>query len=101
MAAEGAVGGFVVASGAFTEEAKRFVEGRAIELVGTDTLLTLIQSGTAQAVAQPAEQPAASAIACPQCRAPMVQRTAKQGATAGERFWGCTRYPACRGTRPA
>jgi restriction system protein len=97
MAAEGAVGGFVVASGAFTEEAKRFVEGRAIELVGTDTLLTLIQSGAAQ----PVVQPAVTEIACPQCRAPMVQRTAKQGATAGERFWGCTRYPACRGTRPA
>lgn len=97
MAAEGAVGGFVVASGAFTEEAKRFVEGRAIELVGTDTLLTLIQFGAAQ----PVVQPAVTEIACPQCRAPMVQRTAKQGATAGERFWGCTRYPACRGTRPA
>lgn len=101
MAAEGAVGGFVVASGAFTEEAKRFVEGRAIELVGTDTLLALIQSGAAQAASQPAVQPAVAEIACPQCRAPMVQRTAKQGATAGERFWGCTRYPACRGTRPA
>lgn len=101
MAAEGAVGGFVVASGAFTEEAKRFAEGRAIELVGTDTLLALIQSGAAQAAAQPAVQPAVTDVACPQCRAPMVQRTAKQGATAGECFWGCSRYPSCRGTRPA
>lgn len=101
MAAEGAIGGFVVASGAFTEEAKRFAEGRAIELVGTDTLLALIQSGAAPTSAQPAVQPAVSNVACPQCSAPMVQRTAKQGATAGERFWGCTRYPSCRGTRPA
>lgn len=111
MAAEGAVGGFVVASGAFTEEAKRFAEGRAIELVGTDTLLALVRAGHSQAAAPPAppqaairpavHTAAASAVACPQCGAPMVQRTAKRGATAGEKFWGCTAYPACRGTRPA
>lgn len=111
MAAEGAVGGFVVASGAFTEEAKRFAEGRAIELVGTDTLLALVRAGHSQAVAHPAParattQPvaptaAASAVVCPQCGSPMVQRTAKRGATAGEKFWGCTAFPACRGSRPA
>lgn len=26
-------------------------------------------------------------------------RTAKRGANAGGEFWGCTGYPACRGTR--
>jgi hypothetical protein len=33
---------------------------------------------------------------CPQCGSPMVQRNGKYGA-----FWGCTRYPECRGTRQA
>jgi restriction system protein len=28
-----------------------------------------------------------------------VRRTAKRGANAGGEFWGCTGYPACRGTR--
>ncbi len=31
---------------------------------------------------------------CPQCGAPMVERTGRYG-----RFWGCSRYPACAGTR--
>lgn len=43
MAAEGAVGGFVVTSGAFTHDAKRFAEGRSIELVPTETLLAMCQ----------------------------------------------------------
>ncbi|MBI9084726.1 MAG: hypothetical protein JEZ11_14110 [Desulfobacterales bacterium] len=30
----------------------------------------------------------------------MQQRTARRGKQAGSRFWGCTDYPACKGTRP-
>ena len=30
----------------------------------------------------------------------MVVRTARSGPSAGAQFWGCTRYPECRGTRP-
>ncbi len=29
----------------------------------------------------------------------MVRRTAGRGPNAGNQFWGCSRYPACRGTR--
>jgi restriction system protein len=36
---------------------------------------------------------------CPQCSSPMVLRTAKQGAHAGSQFYGCSRFPACRGIR--
>ena len=32
---------------------------------------------------------------CPKCRAPMLEREGKFG-----RFFACTRYPDCRGTRP-
>ena len=99
MAAEGAVGGFVVASGEFTDEAKRFAEGRSIELLPTDSLLRLVQQTTA-------ELPAASAAptgepACPKCSSQMVMRTARKGENAGASFWGCSQYPACRGTRDA
>ena len=38
---------------------------------------------------------------CPVCGAAMVRRVAKKGSSAGEAFWGCTRFPQCRGTRPA
>ena len=33
---------------------------------------------------------------CPQCGAPMRQRTGKSGV-----FWSCSRYPNCKGTLPA
>jgi DNA topoisomerase-3 len=32
---------------------------------------------------------------CPQCGAPVRQRTGKSGA-----FWSCSRYPDCKGTLP-
>jgi DNA-binding helix-hairpin-helix protein with protein kinase domain len=42
---------------------------------------------------------APSAVTCPRCGAPMVRRTAKHGYRSRNMFWGCSRYPACRGTR--
>lgn len=38
---------------------------------------------------------------CPLCHVPMVKRTAKKGANAGNAFWGCPRYPDCRQILPA
>jgi very-short-patch-repair endonuclease len=35
--------------------------------------------------------------ACPKCGSEMVRRKAKQGANTGREFWGCARYPHCKG----
>ncbi|AKJ64994.1 topoisomerase DNA-binding C4 zinc finger domain-containing protein [Kiritimatiella glycovorans] len=35
---------------------------------------------------------------CPRCGKPMIKRTAKTGNMAGKPFWGCSGYPACKGT---
>ena len=35
---------------------------------------------------------------CPRCMGRMVRRT-KRGQNAGQAFWGCSRFPACHGTR--
>ncbi|MFA6566883.1 MAG: four helix bundle suffix domain-containing protein [Victivallales bacterium] len=35
---------------------------------------------------------------CPLCNSPMKCRTARVGANAGKSFWGCSKYPDCRGT---
>jgi len=35
---------------------------------------------------------------CPKCGGLMALRTAKSGQNPGSQFWGCTRYPACKGT---
>jgi len=34
---------------------------------------------------------------CPHCGSEMVKRQAKSGRNIGRFFWGCPRYPACRG----
>lgn len=36
---------------------------------------------------------------CPLCGSPLVLRTARNGPTAGSRFWGCSRFPSCRYTK--
>ena len=36
---------------------------------------------------------------CPFCGRPMVKRTARRGRNAGGKFWGCSGYPYCKGTR--
>ncbi len=34
---------------------------------------------------------------CPKCGSKMVLRTAKRGKYAGQKFWGCSKYPKCNG----
>ena len=110
MAARGATGGFVVTSGRFTEEAISFASGRNVTLLDGPKLYGLIRSARSetgrstahdsQASAGQPDAVMAPATACPVCAKGMVRRTAKRGANAGGEFWGCTGYPACRGTRP-
>jgi restriction system protein len=101
MAAEGAVGGFVVTSGVFTQEAKSFALGRNIELIDGPDLKELIdetqqaQSGLRLRVPQHAEQ--SSSPSCPSCGSNMVKRIAKKGTNSGKAFWGCSNYPRCHG----
>jgi restriction system protein len=110
MAAKGATGGFVVTSGRFTDEAINFASGRNVTLVDGPKLHALLRQAKVGVDRTPAQKPAvpvdhspapsAQTQACPLCAKPMVRRTAKRGASAGSEFWGCTGYPACRGTRP-
>lgn len=95
MAAEGAVGGFVVAAGEFTADAKKFAEGQSIELVSANLMLRLIAQTNSESSPYPDEKPS-----CPRCGSEMVKRSATRGNMAGSMFWGCPRYPACTGTRP-
>jgi predicted RNA-binding Zn-ribbon protein involved in translation (DUF1610 family) len=34
---------------------------------------------------------------CPKCGSPMVLREAKNGQNAGKQFWGCSKFPECKG----
>lgn len=100
-----AAGGFVVTSGTFTDEAKRFAEGREVELIDGAALAGAIRQQLAPARIEPTlgslSEAANATPVCPVCKAPMQLRKASRGASAGQAFWGCSRFPACRGTRPA
>ncbi len=37
------------------------------------------------------------AISCPKCGSEMVLRTAQKGHYKGKEFWGCSKYPYCKG----
>lgn len=49
--------------------------------------------------AGPSPSTQAALRACPRCGSSMVLRQAYRGRWAGRRFWGCSRYPLCNGTR--
>lgn len=37
---------------------------------------------------------------CPKCGSKMVRRIARKGQYRGSQFWGCSKFPRCRGIRP-
>jgi DNA-binding helix-hairpin-helix protein with protein kinase domain len=50
------------------------------------------------AVAAPPPSSGTSPL-CPRCSSTMIRRVARKGSRAGKPFWGCGRYPSCKGTR--
>jgi restriction system protein len=106
MAAQGAASGIVVTSGSFTPDTVDFASGRNIQLIAGRELHELIRGVRAAEplptgmTAERAQGNSNSSSGCPVCGSPMVRRTAKRGAKVGEAFYGCSRFPVCRGTRP-
>jgi restriction system protein len=101
MSVRGATGGFVVTSGVFTEEARLFAREANITLIDGSGLTRVIQQHRKDGQLQPGSEQAHIQPSCPRCGAEMVERKASRGLNAGHYFWGCTRYPACRGTLPS
>jgi restriction system protein len=112
-----AAGAIVVTSGRFTAEAERFAAENGVDLVDGEGLEALIAevrrerkaakaAGGAKAGQSAGGVKAGTTVAaavkpvvCPLCSGGMVKRVAKKGARAGEAFWGCGAFPACKGTR--
>jgi restriction system protein len=93
----------IVAIGDFTPDARQFAQGKPIELIHGEALLALVREAqsTTHAAADPTPKPTAVTMAapdCPNCGATMIKRTNRRS---HEAFWGCPKYPSCRGTRPA
>ena len=123
LTAEKADEAIIVTSGNFTRDAQDFAAGKPVRLVDGPQLLALVQSvqiqpaGPAASLSPsphrgegwgevPSSDPkrdsenagsAQGPPACPACGKPMVLRTAMRGVNAGDQFWGCSTYPACKG----
>jgi restriction system protein len=100
MASHGADGGYFVTSGIYTEEALAFAKGLNLELVDGLKLRLMIDTARRKTVvtdiqlgAKLVELPPV----CPVCGGNMKKRIARRGKHTGEEFWGCTKYPKCRG----
>lgn len=90
MTAEKALGGFIVTSGRFTNEAYAFVQGKQIELVDGPKLVEILDSNSIQNT----EVLETKSDVCPQCGSKLVERKGKYG-----KFLGCSSYPKCRYTK--
>jgi restriction system protein len=90
----------IIAVGDYTADAQRFAAGKPIELISGDALLSLVrnvQTTTAAPMPEVSAPPQVEGSpACPRCGKAMQQRANRR---TKERFWGCSAYPACRGTR--
>lgn len=94
MMAEGASGAIVVTSGEFTPDAKAFAEGKSIVLVDGRLLVNSIRNKEPQSELK-------ADIRCPLCGSDMQLRKARKGPNSGNFFYGCSRYPGCKGVRDA
>jgi restriction system protein len=97
VASQGAAGGIFVASGVYTQEATAFAKANRIILIDGDELHAMIRS--VQQDEPSLAETALDGVTCPNCNSVMVERMARCGAKAGSKFWGCSQYPKCRGTR--
>jgi restriction system protein len=109
ISARGAAGGFFVASGTYTTDAREFADASGIELIDGPVLeRMMVEVRSSEPFLEPTAKkrdvtshpaPIAAVPSCPTCGGQMVMRTAKRGANAGKDFWGCSGYPRCRGIR--
>jgi restriction system protein len=85
----------VVTYGSYTPEALKFAKANSITLIDGPKLTRMIASVQQSGNMQP--EPETPVQACPKCGSTMVLREARKGPQAGKKFYGCSKYPDCRG----
>ncbi|WP_306142629.1 helix-hairpin-helix domain-containing protein [Roseibium sp. MMSF_3412] len=92
-------------------QAEQDLRDLGVSVPASNVALTLTQAS--RSVPQPPNPPRANTPtpqsprvtvlsgkpSCPRCGASMIRRKARRGRNAGGQFWGCSRYPHCKGTR--
>jgi len=102
LVAKHATGTIIITSGIFTQEAKDFASGKPIDLVEGRQLADLVsdvQKAPPKTLQANTARPSNDHV-CPKCGGEMVIKIARQGKYAGQKFWSCSKYPACKGLLP-
>ena len=100
MHAEKATHAIVMTAGYFTDDARAWARGKPIELWDADRIVGDRSSAMplpATDKVVPASIVNAAELRCDQCGSEMLVR---RNRSTGESFYGCSRYPSCRFTRP-
>ena len=91
----------IVCAGSFDFDAGQFARDKAIDLIDGERLVRLVGGVRAASSTGGANLPATalepSVPSCPSCSAAMFKRFNRQ---TNQMFWSCTKYPACKGSRP-
>lgn len=109
MSARGDDGCIIVCTRGFTKPARSWSQAKPVTLLHGEALGRMLDGSRLETVIP---TPSAAerreiqrrnrtgrGLSCPLCGADMALRKAKQGPSAGQEFWGCTRFPQCRGIR--
>ncbi len=110
MAATRAVAAYVLCSGHFTPAAIRFASGKRIELIDGTGLSRMVEEvrqdpseitqSRLGAMRDAERTHPRREILCPRCGRPMSRRRERGKARSDSReFYGCSRYPTCKGRR--
>ena len=100
MHAENATRAIVMTAGYFTDEALAWARGKPIELWDADRIVRSRSSAVPLPAVEklvPVSSVNATELRCGQCGSEMLIR---RNRSTGESFYGCSRYPSCRFTRP-
>ena len=95
MASEDVTDGIMVACGGVGDEGQAFAKRNGIRILDGSALVGLLVEKEAWTkLPRGIATTAAAPLSCPRCHSTMVRRTSRHGV-----FWGCSRFPSCRGTR--
>ncbi len=86
VTAEKAIGGYIITSGRFTNDAYSFAKSKNIHLINGNDLIEMLNP-------EDMNNAKSMTTACPRCGGELVEKTGKFG-----RFLGCDNYPRCKYT---
>ena len=94
--------GYFITTGSFSEEARKFASDKPLVLIDGERLTDFARIAESIDAAREwsslQNNPSKIGYTCPMCGARMLLRTVESNSHSVAQFWGCSSYPACKGT---